>query len=67
MRLRTKRIAWALAALVGVLALVVVLLPRLIDVEAYRSAIIQAVRDATGRELVIEGPVRLRLFREDFH
>jgi uncharacterized protein involved in outer membrane biogenesis len=62
MRLRTKRIAWVLAALVGVLALVVVLLPRLIDAEAYRPAIIEAVRDATGRELVIDGPVRLRLF-----
>src|SRR5689334_19916407 len=61
MRVRRK-IAWALAAIVGVIAVGVVLLPRLIDVEAYRPAIIAAVRDATGRELVIDGPVRLRLF-----
>src|SRR5215475_6235815 len=61
MRLRTK-ITWAVAAIVGVLALAVVLLPRLIDVESYRPAIIEAVRDATGRELVIDGPVRLRMF-----
>ena len=61
MRLRSK-IIWAFAALLGVAALAVVLLPRLIDVEAYRPVIIEAVRDATGRELVIDGPVRLRLF-----
>src|SRR4029450_5849510 len=62
MRLSSK-IAWAVAALVGVLALLVVLLPRLIDVEAYRPAITEAVRDAPGRELVSDGPVPLARFR----
>jgi uncharacterized protein involved in outer membrane biogenesis len=61
MRLRTK-IGLATAAFLGVLAIVVWQAPRLIDVEAYRPAIIEAVRDATGRELVIDGPVRLRFF-----
>src|ERR1700739_138097 len=61
MRLRTK-IGWAVAAFLGVLAGAIALTPRLINLEAYRPAIIEAVRDATGRELVIDGPVRLRMF-----
>jgi hypothetical protein len=61
MRLRTK-IGWAVAAFLGVLAGAIALAPRLINLEAYRPAIIEAVRDATGRELVIDGPVRLSVF-----
>ena len=61
MRLRRK-IGLAVAAFVGVLALAIGLVPYLVDVEAYRPVIIDAVRDATGRELVIDGPVRLRMF-----
>src|SRR5215813_2919423 len=61
MRLRRK-IGLATAAFVGVLALAIALVPYLVNVEAYRPVIIEAVRDATGRELVIDGPVRLRMF-----
>ena len=61
MRLRRK-IGLAVAAFLGVLLLAVGLVPYVVDVEAYRPVIIEAVRDATGRELVIDGPVRLRMF-----
>src|SRR5258708_29967849 len=61
MRLRWK-IVWTVAGVIGLLAPAIGVAPYLIDVEAYRPAIIEAVRDATGRELVIEGRVRLRLF-----
>src|SRR6201986_1191527 len=60
MRLRTK-IAIAAAAVLIVLAGAIALAPRLIDLEAYRPAIIEAVRDATGRELVIDGPLKVTL------
>ena len=61
MRLRRK-VALAAAAFLSVLALAIGIASYLIDVEAYRPVIIEAVRDATGRELVIDGPVRLRVF-----
>src|SRR5690242_5193190 len=61
MRLRTK-IGLAIAAFLGALVLAVGVSPYLIDVESYRPVIIEAVRAATGRELVIDGPVRLRMF-----
>jgi uncharacterized protein involved in outer membrane biogenesis len=56
-----RRIAWAVAALLGPLLAAAVAAPWLVDVEAYKPALIQAVKDATGRELVIEGPMRLRM------
>src|SRR6059058_1961275 len=61
MRLRRK-IGWTIAAVFGLVLAAIGAAPYLIDVEAYRPAIIEAVRDATGRELVIDGPVRLRMF-----
>ena len=36
--------------------------PYLVDAEAYKPALIQAVKEATGRELVIEGPMKLSIF-----
>ena len=56
-----RRIAWAVAALLGPLLAAAVAAPWLVDVEAYKPALVQAVKDATGRELVIEGPMRLRM------
>ncbi len=58
---------WVEIGLIGVAVLggIVALLssvPGLVDVEAYKPGLIQAVRDATGRELVIDGPMRLRMF-----
>src|SRR5882762_6195986 len=59
---RRRKILLAIAAVLGSLLLAAGVAPYVIDVEAYRPVIIEAVRDATGRELLIEGPVRLRLF-----
>lgn len=57
-----RRIGWAAAAVFGPLLLVVALAPVLVDVEAYKPALIQAVKEATGRELVIDGPIKLSIF-----
>lgn len=46
----------------GALGAAVYFVPDRIDVEAYKPALIEAVREATGRELVIDGRMRLRLF-----
>ena len=56
-----RRIAWAVAALIGPLLAAAVAAPWLVDVEAYKPVLVQAVKDATGRELVIDGPMRLRM------
>ncbi|HEY6980512.1 AsmA family protein [Reyranella sp.] len=58
MRLRWK-IGLIGAAVLATIAAILVLLPHVIDVEAYKPGLITAVRDATGRELVIDGPMRL--------
>src|SRR5262245_43439489 len=57
-----RRIAWAAAAILGPLALFALALPWLVDAEAYKPALIQAVKEATGRELVIDGPMRVSAF-----
>lgn len=59
-----KRIGLATVAVFGVLALLVAGAPYIVDVDAYKPALIQAVKEATGRELVIEGPLRLSMFPE---
>ncbi len=56
-----RRIAWTVAALLGPLLAAAVAAPYLVDVEAYKPALVQAVKQATGRELVIDGPMRLRM------
>ncbi len=61
MRLRWK-IALAIAAIVGPIAAGVAVTPYIIDLEAYKPGMIDAVRQATGRELVIDGPMRLSMF-----
>lgn len=60
MKVRT-RIGLVVAAVGAFVALAGAALPHLMDVEAYRPAIVQAVKDATGRELVIEGPLQLSM------
>ncbi len=57
-----RRIAWAAAAILVPLAAVVVSVPYLVDAEAYKPALIQAVKEATGRELVIDGPLHVTVF-----
>jgi uncharacterized protein involved in outer membrane biogenesis len=57
-----RRIGWALAALFGPLLVAFAAAPYLVDVESYKPSLIEAVKDATGRELVIDGPMKLSVF-----
>lgn len=57
-----RRIGWAAAAIVALLVGLVAAAPYVVDADAYKPALIQAVKEATGRELVIEGPIKLSLF-----
>jgi len=60
MRLRLKPFLIAAAILVPLLG-AAYLVPRLLDVEGYKPALAEAVKQATGRELVIDGPLKLTL------
>ena len=50
------------AAVVGVLAVAWSAAPYLINMESFKPAMIAAVKDATGRELVIDGPIELSMY-----
>lgn len=59
-----RRIVWTFAAVLGPLAalvLAMLALPHLVDTEAYKAALARAVKEATGRELVVDGPVRFQI------
>lgn len=56
-----KRILIGVAVLVLVLIVVVVAVPFLIPAETYKQQITQAVKDATGRDLTIDGNFDLQL------
>src|SRR5882757_4776796 len=57
-----RRVGWAAAAIFGPLAVLFLAAPYLVNVEAYKPALIQAVKEATGRELVIDGPMKLSMY-----
>jgi uncharacterized protein involved in outer membrane biogenesis len=57
-----RRIGWLVAALFGPLVVAVAATPYLVDVESYKPSLIEAVKAATGRELVIDGPMKLSVF-----
>ena len=59
-----RRISWTAAAILGPLIIAVLVAPYLVNVEAYKPALVRAVKDATGRELVIDGPMKLSLWPE---
>jgi|GEM_PF-335257 len=60
MRKRTWiRIGAAVVAFFALLALAGVAAPTLLNIDQYKPAMIAAVKEATGRELVIEGPLKL--------
>ena len=61
MRRRTKIGIWA-AAVLGVLAVAWSAAPYLVNMEAFKPAMIQAVKEATGRELIIDGPIELSMY-----
>jgi uncharacterized protein involved in outer membrane biogenesis len=57
-----RRIGWAAAAIFGSLVVAGAATPYLVDVESYKPSLVEAVKDATGRELVIDGPMKLSVF-----
>jgi len=59
---RRPRIGIWTAAVAGVLVLAWSVAPYLVNMEAFKPAMIQAVKEATGRELVIEGPIELSMY-----
>ncbi len=56
-----KKVAIGLGAFVALVVVVLLAAPLLIDAESFKPRIAAAIRDVTGRELAIAGPVRLRL------
>ncbi|MDP2375722.1 AsmA family protein [Reyranella sp.] len=56
-----KWMMWSVAV-AGTLALAWSALPYLVDMQAFKPAMIAAVKDATGRELVIDGPIELSMY-----
>jgi uncharacterized protein involved in outer membrane biogenesis len=57
-----RRIVWTVAAIFAPLAVAVASAPYLVDADSYKPALVQAVKEATGRELVIDGPMHVTLF-----
>jgi len=55
-------IGLTVAAILGPIAAGLGVAPYIVDLQAYKPGMIEAVRQATGRELVIDGPMRLSVF-----
>lgn len=58
---RPLKIALIVSAIVLPLLAAAWIGPRFLDVDAYKPALTAAVKEATGRELVIDGPLKLTL------
>jgi len=56
-----KKVLIALAAVVGLVVVVLLAAPFFIPVETYKTQIAQAAKEATGRDLTIQGDMRLSL------
>ncbi|MCW5732562.1 MAG: AsmA family protein [Enhydrobacter sp.] len=56
-----KRLLIGVGGIVGLLIAALLTLPWLIDVEAYKPEIVAQVKRATGRDVAIDGPIRLSL------
>jgi len=56
-----KKIAIWIGAVIGLLIVVAIVLPFVIPVDRYKSEITERTRAATGRDLVIAGPLSFRL------
>ena len=56
-----KKLLYALLAVLFVLVAAVLLLPSLIDWNAYKDQLAQQVERATGRDITVDGPVSLSL------
>jgi uncharacterized protein involved in outer membrane biogenesis len=59
-----RRAGLVAAAVFGVLMILVAAVPYVVDADAFKPALVRAVKEATGRELVIEGPLKLSMFPE---
>lgn len=57
-----KLVAWLVAALVITVVAAAIIIPLVIDPNDYRDEISAAVKKQTGRELTIEGEIKLSLF-----
>ncbi len=58
----TKFIAWTIAVIVAVFVLAAIAFRLFFDPNDFREGIADAVRESTGRELVIEGDIELKIF-----
>ena len=58
----TKIIAWTIAGIVAVFVLAAIAFRLFFDPNDFRESIADAVRESTGRELVIEGDIELKIF-----
>jgi uncharacterized protein involved in outer membrane biogenesis len=56
-----KKAALILVGVIAVIILAVVIVPQLIDWNRYKPEIAEAVKDATGRNLAIDGDIELSL------
>jgi AsmA protein len=57
-----KKLLIGLGAIVVVIILAAIAVPFLVPVDAYKGKIVALVKDATGRDLRIDGPIKLSLF-----
>ncbi len=56
-----KRVLIGAAGIVGLLVVVALALPSLVDLDGRKPEIVAAVKKATGRDLAIEGPIALSI------
>lgn len=56
-----KKLLIGVGGFVGLLTAALLILPWLIDVDAYKPEIVAQVKRATGRDVTIDGPIRLSL------
>ena len=56
-----KRLLIGAAGLTGLVIAALLALPALIDIEAYKPAIVAQAKRAAGRDVVLDGPIRLSL------
>ena len=62
MTLTTRKRLLIGGGIVALLVVALVALPALIDVNSYKPLIVSQVKTATGRDLVIDGPISLSIF-----
>jgi len=57
----SKRFLISAGGLVGLLIVALLVVPLLVDIDSYKPEIVAQVKRATGRDVVIDGPIRLSL------